>query len=276
MATVEKINADSLFVSEPDPTWFGNTHNPKSNPSWTNKNWLKSRFHFSFAEYRDRDRANFGVLRVMNDDLVQPDRGFGTHPHNNMEICTYVVEGLLTHKDSMGTKETLGRGSIQFMTAGTGVRHSEFNESKDKPLRFIQMWINPRSHGLPPNYGSLSGAGDQQAAARRDQWAHLVSDAANGDVETPVKINQDANIYVTELSPGKAIELSVSSNRQAYFLCIEGAATIKGHASSSEPVATHAHDAARINGADAPLTVEAGDSGAHLLVVEMAKSSREV
>lgn len=97
--------------------WFGNPGNEKS-PKWTNENWLKSRFHFSFAEYNNPKNANFGVLRVMNDDLVQPSRGFGAHGHREMEICTYVVHGELTHKDSMGTSESLGKGSIQFMTAG--------------------------------------------------------------------------------------------------------------------------------------------------------------
>lgn len=95
--------------------WFGNKANEPSNPQWTNANWLKSRFHFSFAEYNNPRNQNFGVLRVMNDDLVQPNRGFGAHPHRDMEICTYVVDGKLTHQDSMGTKETLQRGAIQFM-----------------------------------------------------------------------------------------------------------------------------------------------------------------
>lgn len=99
------------------PAWFGNPGN-ENNPKWTNANWLKSRFHFSFAEYNNPKNSNFGVLRVMNDDLVQPSRGFGTHGHREMEICTYVVNGELTHKDSMGTQESLGKGSIQFMTAG--------------------------------------------------------------------------------------------------------------------------------------------------------------
>ena len=138
MALVKVIPNNKLFVTEPDPRWFGNGGNPGFHPKWTNENWLKSRFHFSFAEYHNPVNSNFGVLRVMNDDLVQPDRGFGTHPHRNMEILTYIVHGELTHQDSMGTKESLGRGSIQFMTAGTGVQHSEFNHSKEKPLRFIQ------------------------------------------------------------------------------------------------------------------------------------------
>eukprot|EP00494_Astrolonche_serrata_P033027 UN33296 len=157
VSSLKKIAAKNLYVSEPNPIYFGNPANALKTDlkklRWTNQNWLKSRFHFSFAEYRDSERSNFGVLRVLNDDLVQPKRGFGEHPHRNMEICTYVVEGELTHKDSMGTAESLGRGSVQFMTAGTGVRHSEKNAG-NVPVRFLQMWISPRSSGLKPNYGS--------------------------------------------------------------------------------------------------------------------------
>lgn len=110
-----KISSYKLGVSEPNPSWFGNKPNEVSNPYWTNSNWLKSRFHFSFAEYSNPKNTNFGVLRVLNDDLVQPNRGFGAHPHRDVEICTYIVRGKLTHKDSMGTEETIGRGAIQFM-----------------------------------------------------------------------------------------------------------------------------------------------------------------
>uniref|UniRef100_A0A7S2TL20 Pirin N-terminal domain-containing protein n=1 Tax=Lotharella oceanica TaxID=641309 RepID=A0A7S2TL20_9EUKA len=148
------IPNSKLAVSEPEPAWFGNPGNI-DDTKWTNKNWLKSRFHFSFAEYTNYANTNFGVLRVMNDDLVQPKRGFGEHPHRDAEICTYVVHGQLTHQDSMGTKESLGKGSIQFMTAGTGVRHSEHN-LHNEPLRFIQMWLTPKAGGLKPNYGSMS------------------------------------------------------------------------------------------------------------------------
>jgi len=105
------------MIIEPNPSWFGNSANEPSNPTWTNQNWLKSRFHFSFAEYSNAHNMGFGILRVMNDDLVQPSRGFGTHPHRDMEICTYIVEGKLTHKDSMGTQESLGRGGVQFMVS---------------------------------------------------------------------------------------------------------------------------------------------------------------
>jgi len=117
----KKIPCGLLAISEPNPMWFGNPVNENEDPFWTNSNWLKSRFHFSFAEYNNPRNRNFGILRVMNDDLVQPHRGFGEHPHSNVEIATYIVEGELSHKDSMGTQETLKRGAIQFMSAGKGM-----------------------------------------------------------------------------------------------------------------------------------------------------------
>jgi len=191
----KKVLSSSLFVSQPDPMHFGNPKNEKNSQHWTNENWLKSRFHFSFAEYSAAGNQRFGVLRVMNDDLVQPDRGFGTHPHNNMEIVTYIINGELTHKDSMGTCETLGRSSVQFMTAGTGVQHSEFNLNKTNPLRFIQMWIDPRQRGLKPNYGSMIGNEENI----KNKIGHLVSDV-NHNIQTPVKVNQDVNIFVSVIS----------------------------------------------------------------------------
>jgi len=244
---------------------FGNDRNPADFKSigWTNQNWLKSRFHFSFAEYSDGP-SNFGCLRVMNDDLVQPDRGFGTHGHRDMEIMTFIVRGSLTHQDSMGTRETLTRGSIQFMTAGTGVRHSEHNLDKEKDLRFIQSWVVPRQRGLPPNYGSMA-AGKTEEEARRDQWAHLVSDAVDS-FPTPVKINQDCNVFVTELSAGKtAPALELRQSRQAYMLCVEGEVQLGGGKSLRQ------HDAAELKG---PFSLEAtgGTEGALLLVFEMAST----
>lgn len=217
MATVRHIPSDKLFVSEPNPMWFGNGGNTPNDPAWTSPNWLKSRFHFSFAEYHNRDNSQFGVLRVMNDDLVQPKRGFGTHSHSNMEIITYIVEGQLTHKDSMGTSESLGRGGIQFMTAGTGIHHSEFNLG-DKPLRFIQTWIMPAQANLDPNYGSF--AGDQ--VSRRGNLHHLVSSVKNDSIRTPVEINQDLDTYAAELEIGQEVSYELAKGRQAYLLCVEG------------------------------------------------------
>eukprot|EP00932_Pfiesteria_piscicida_P007985 SRR837773.18241.p1 GENE.SRR837773.18241~~SRR837773.18241.p1 ORF type:complete len:217 (-),score=59.62 SRR837773.18241:392-1021(-) len=178
----------------------------------------------------------------MNDDLVQPDRGFGTHPHSNMEIVTFVISGGLTHEDSQGNSETLGRGSVQFMTAGSGIRHSEHNMDKSEPLRFIQTWILPRTRGLPPNYGSMVG-GEEAAEMRRGKWAHIVSDVENRAVAAPVQINQDCNGYVIELDAGAAAPpLEIRSGRQAYMLCLEG------EVQSAEGSGLRQHDGAEVKG----------------------------
>mmetsp|Transcript_8078 Transcript_8078/g.9270 ORF Transcript_8078/g.9270 Transcript_8078/m.9270 type:complete len:265 (-) Transcript_8078:135-929(-) len=260
----EKIPAQSLYVSEPSPYMFGNPSN-KPDENWSNANWLKSRFHFAFAEYRDPSNTNFGVLRVMNDDLVQPSRGFGKHPHADMEIITYVVNGELTHKDSTGNEESLGRGSVQFMSAGTGLYHSESNESSDTPLRFIQMWITPSQRGLPVNYGSLCG----DESARRNKWQHLVS-SVKSKYKTPIKINQDANIQVTELESGQSITYAVGKDRQAYLLMIEstGAEIVQ---SGGEKQVLASHDALRLFGPTKIDIVAPESDKAHVLLVEMQK-----
>lgn len=258
---IRVVESEELFVSEPNPAMFGNEPNPSGDRSWTNWNWLQSRFHFRFAECH-RGPIKFGVLRVLNDDLLQPARGFGAHGHQDMEIVTLVVEGHLTHRDSMGENETLPRGSIQFMSAGTGVRHSEHNLHKSQPLRFIQCWIEPRHTGTKPNYGSMFG--DAKAAQERfGHWAHLVSDVhAKG--RTPVQINQDCNVHLTELSPGASPgEFHLLPGRQAYLLCVEGMAAATGGA------VLRRHDAAELKG---PMNVtwRAGGTGALLLLFEMA------
>merc|ERR1712070_249726 len=197
-----------------------------------------------------------------NDDLVQPDRGFGEHPHRDMEIITYIVEGGLAHKDSMGSKETLGRGSVQFMTAGTGVQHSEYNANKDKPVRFIQTWITPRARSLRPNYGSMVGD-ESAAAARRNEWAHLVSDVESQEVCAPVQINQDCNMYVTELDPSTpAPAVVLGEGRQAYMLVVEGDIALhSGLAEKPSLTSLCRHEAAEVYG---PVTVElaSGSEGA--------------
>ena len=258
-----KVPNDKLFTSTPPPSWFGNKENPEGQKKgWSTKNWLTSRFHFSFAEYA-HGPGSFGVLRVMNDDLVMPARGFGEHGHANMEICTYVVDGSLTHKDSMGTSETLGRGAIQFMTAGKGVKHSEHNLDKDKPLRFIQMWITPNAGGLAPNYGSHVTTKED----RLNKWCLAVSPVpgvGQNAGTAPVQIHADCTIRVTELEPGVAAQLAVPSGRQAYLLCVEGGAEV----SNGETIVRH--DAAELT-SGAELTLTARTKGTHLLVVEMAE-----
>eukprot|EP00656_Telonema_subtile_P032026 TRINITY_DN3509_c0_g1_i2.p1 TRINITY_DN3509_c0_g1~~TRINITY_DN3509_c0_g1_i2.p1 ORF type:complete len:278 (+),score=45.50 TRINITY_DN3509_c0_g1_i2:62-895(+) len=260
-SSLKHIPASCLTISEPPPDWFGNPANALD-PSWTNDNWLKSRFHFSFAEYSNPANSNFGVLRVLNDDLVQPSRGFGTHPHRDAEIVTYVVRGELTHKDSMGTEETLDAGSIQFMTAGSGIRHSESNDSGDSDLRFIQMWLTPRKRGLRPNYGSM-----RSSSSELGLWQHLVSDT-EATAETPVKINTDANISVVRVGAGDCVELKMKEGRQGYLLIVEGSATV---GMDGVEIVAAQHDAAEVlQPGGVSTSIRAGDEGAHCLFVEMA------
>jgi len=253
LPTIKVIPNDKLYTSEPPPQWFGNPSNPRFDDAWTNKNWLKSRFHFNFAEYHSGANVDFGVLRVLNDDLVQPKRGFGAHPHRNMEIITYIVEGDLTHKDSTGSEETLGRGSIQFMTAGTGIQHSEYNH-QDKPLRFVQVWITPRLRDIPAVYGSYDAQAAQSddpdsALTKRNALRHLASDADNDTVDTPVRLNQDVDCFAAELQKGKSVSIDVPKGRQAYLLCVEGSIAVQNKV-------LERHDAAEIVGGEEPLTIE--------------------
>ncbi len=182
--------------------------------------WLQSRFHFSFAEYRDMDNIQYGPLRVMNDDIIQAHEGFGTHPHHDMEIITYILKGELTHQDSMGHKECLGRGAIQYMSAGTGVTHSEFNEG-DEEVHLIQTWILPSEKGLMPQYGSKGFSADR----RRNRWLHLVGPDNSG---AEIVIYQDASMYVGEIDAGKKMDFQLQRGRALYVKVMEGSANING------------------------------------------------
>jgi redox-sensitive bicupin YhaK (pirin superfamily) len=175
------------------------------------------------------------------------------------------VEGYLTHQDSMGTKETLSKGAIQFMTAGSGVVHSEHNLDSSAPLRFIQMWIKTRQMNLPPNYGSDTGDAD----LRHNKWMHMVSDVEKCSVvHTPIHINQDVNIFVTEMDPGVNLSFDLEEGRQAYLLCIEGSASLSNDEDSSV-VNVERHDAAELYGGMKLSAVASPETGAHLLMVEM-------
>eukprot|EP01043_Picozoa_sp_COSAG02_P043942 COSAG02_NODE_3871_length_6115_cov_13.733544_4_plen_304_part_00 len=273
---VRKVSSSDLFVSEPSPAMFGNAKNEGSNPAWTNPNWLKSRFHFAFAEYNNHRNSNFGVLRVMNDDLVQPARGFGKHPHRDMEIVTYVVEGNLTHQDSMGTAETLGGGSVQYMTAGSGVRHSEHNLDAAAPLRFIQMWLVPRQRGLAPEYGSLASDG---SSAPVNTWRWLVGDAdspapADSGEGPPIRIHTDANISVATVSGDDGVPLELASGRQAYFLAIDGVVQLLPAAGCAvdESTQLERHDAAELRG---PLSLRVVSTSAEGATAQVLAASKE-
>lgn len=191
----------------------------KQNMGTSNLGWLESRFHFSFAEYRNPKNVNFGVLRVLNDDIIHPKSGFGTHPHENMEIISYVVAGEITHKDSMGNEETLKKGEVQYLSAGDGIFHSEHNLHESKDLRLLQIWIYPPQKGLSRIYGSFKFKEEQ----RLNKLLNIVS-SKSGDAV--IKIHQDVNIYVSVLQKDKSLEFNITNNRQVYFAQIEGSSLI--------------------------------------------------
>ena len=187
----------------------------------SNLGWLESRFHFSFAKYRNPDNMNFGVLRVLNDDIIHPNSGFGKHPHRDMEIISYVIDGAITHKDDMGNEETLYRGEVQYMSAGRGVMHSEYNYDNYKDLRLLQIWIIPPSKNLDTIYGSYR----YKESERKNKLLNLVSSLSGN---SKVKVHQDINIFVAELNIDKELKYDISDNKQVYFVQIEGASNING------------------------------------------------
>ena len=180
--------------------------------------WLRSNFHFSFADYFNPLNINFGALRVLNDDIIEPNTGFDPHPHKDMEIITYVVKGELTHGDSMGNQRTITRGEVQYMSAGTGVFHSEHNYGS-VPLRLLQIWLHPDKRDYAPTYGDYSFPWRE----RHNRWLHMVS-GKNG--VAPITINQDVNLYTLELLKDQEITFHVKEGRQAYLVQIEGASIV--------------------------------------------------
>jgi redox-sensitive bicupin YhaK (pirin superfamily) len=194
---------------------------PKEKMGTSNLGWLESRFHFSFAQYRNQDNINFGVLRVLNDDIIHPQSGFDTHPHQNMEIISYIVDGEISHKDSMGNMETLKRGEVQYLSAGDGIFHSEHNLDWDKDLRLLQMWIIPPEKSLARLYSSHRFKKEE----RQNKLLNIVS-SQKGDAK--VQIHQNVEFYVSEIEEGKSIQYEIGNNRQVYFVQIEGNANING------------------------------------------------
>lgn len=215
--------------------------------------WLKSRFHFSFAEYYNPNNIHFGVLRVLNDDLVEPQTGFDTHPHHDMEIISYVVNGELTHGDSMGNQRTLQRGHVQYMSAGTGVQHNEYNHG-NTIARFLQIWIFPDKKGVQPNYGEYRFEWEN----RKNKWLHLVS-GLQGNAQ--IKIHQDVNIYVTGIDKNCKLNFELANERQAYLLQIEGSSIING-------INMFERDAMEI--IEENIIIHSIEKS-HILIIEMAK-----
>jgi len=177
--------------------------------------WLKSFHSFSFGDYFDRDHIEFGPLRVINEDRVQPGEGFGKHPHRDMEIITYVLEGELAHQDSLGNGSIIRPGDVQRMSAGTGVWHSEFNPSSDRVVHFLQIWIQPDAEGVKPSY-------EQRYFAPEEKRGRLRLIASPEGSEGSVLIHQDARVYAALLDGAEHATLTVDSGRNLYIHVVRG------------------------------------------------------
>jgi hypothetical protein len=187
-----------------------------------NHGWLQSRHTFSFADYYDPAHLGFRTLRVLNDDRVAPGRGFGAHPHRDMEIFSYVLQGTLEHRDSLGNGRQLTPGQIQLMSAGRGVTHSEFNPSRAEPLHFLQIWIAPRQRDLTPSYTEW-----HPDAAEAEAPKVLVISPDGRD--RSATIHQDADIYRVRLRPGQTVTHELRNGRGVWLHVAVGALTINGH-----------------------------------------------
>jgi quercetin 2,3-dioxygenase len=184
--------------------------------------WLSAYWLFSFDRYYDPENLNFGPLRVFNHDRVSPAAGFPTHPHREMEIVTYILEGELTHEDSTGGHGLIRTGEVQRMTAGTGIAHSEINASTDQAVRLLQMWVLPSQSGLKPSY-------EQKQFTPEDRLGKLFPIASGQSIGADsVKIHQDATFYVSTIRPGDRLEHTLAEGRRAFVYIIEGEVTING------------------------------------------------
>ncbi len=216
--------------------------------------WLRSFHTFSFADYYDPANMGFGALRVINEDRVNPGMGFGTHGHRDMEIISYVLEGAVEHKDSMGNGSVIRPGDVQRMSAGTGVRHSEFNPSKTEGVHFLQIWIEPGVTGIAPSYEEKHF----DAASKRGKLRLVVSAEAR---DGSVKIHQDASLYATLVDGAEKVTHTLAAGRRAYVHVARGSVSINGEALA-------AGDALKVSGVS-DITLEHGDK-AEVLLFDLA------
>jgi redox-sensitive bicupin YhaK (pirin superfamily) len=216
--------------------------------------WLKAKHTFSFAEYRDPERVRFGKLRVINEDRIAPAQGFGTHPHKDMEIVTYIISGAIEHKDSMGNGTVIRAGEVQRMTAGTGVQHSEFNHSKDEELHLLQIWIFPEKNGLEPGY-------EQTLFAREDKLNRLRLIGSNDGRDGSITIHQDVDLYASVLETGNEVTLDDVADRRVFVQVVSGELHVNGEKLS-------AGDGAQIR--HAAEIVAKSESDAEFLLFNMA------
>ena len=183
--------------------------------------WLDARHSFSFADYYDPDNMGFGPLRVLNDDRIAAGGGFGTHPHRDMEIITYVLEGELAHKDSMGNGSVIRPGDVQRMSAGTGVLHSEFNHAKDQTTHLLQIWIEPKSRGIAPGY-------EEKRFAAEDKRGRLRLIASTDGDEGSVKLHQDVKLYAGLFDGDEKASVRIPAGHKAYVHVARGKVQVNG------------------------------------------------
>ena len=219
----------------------------------TRLDWLDSSHTFSFGEYHDPGQMGFGVLRVINEDKVKPGQGFGTHGHRDMEILSYVLEGELAHKDSMGTGSVILPGDVQYMSAGSGVRHSEFNASKTDVTHFYQIWIMPNAEGAPPRY-------DQKRFddAARTGKLRLIASGAGADGS--IAVRQDVKVYASILEPGGSLSLTLPAGRHLWVQALRGSFDVNGKTlSAGDGLAASGETEFRFSGGDRPSELLAFD-----------------
>lgn len=216
--------------------------------------WLDSRHTFSFSNYYDPAHMGFRQLRVINEDRIQPKGGFGTHPHRDMEIITYVLSGSLAHQDSIGNSSTIGVGEVQRMTAGTGIQHSEFNPSTTDPVHLLQIWILPDQGGLPPSYEQVAFPHKTQSG----QWQHLAGRDRQPGI---VQIHQDVNLYNAFLKAGETLASPIAPGRHAWLQLIQGQVRLND-------VSLTAGDGVAIS--DEPQFTVTADSEAEVLLFDLA------
>src|ERR1700744_5092913 len=196
---------------------------PRNDRGRTRTGWLDSRHTFSFGDYYDPEHMGFRALRVINEDRVIPGAGFPTHAHRDMEIVTYVLSGALEHKDTTGTHSVIRPGEVQRMSAGTGIRHSEFNPSQEEGVHFLQIWIIPGQDGLPPGY-------EQRASPATDKHARWRLVGSQDGREDSVTIHQDVALYATILQEGEQVVLEIDPGRYAWLQVARGQVRIGGEA----------------------------------------------
>jgi redox-sensitive bicupin YhaK (pirin superfamily) len=229
------------------------TIRPAAERGHADHGWLDSHHTFSFADYYDPKHMGFRTLRVINDDRVAPARGFGTHPHRDMEIVSYVLEGALEHRDSMGTGSVIRPGDVQRMSAGTGVLHSEFNASKTEPVHFLQIWITPGERGILPSY-------EEKTFTRDDKNGRLRLVVSPDGADGSVRIHADARVYASVLGEGQKVELPLSPNRHAWVHVASGAVRLNGKELTAGDGAAISEEAVRLE----------GTAGGEVLVFDLA------